>query len=127
MSGYDGPDEYFAVDNFKIEYEGNALPNSTYLDTLNVRPVWDMGYTGAGIGVAVIDSGISQDRDFTSIQKLSFSPTSNTVNDVYGHGTHVAGIIAGNGTDSGGKYKGVAPEVNPVSYTHLTLPTTPNV
>ena len=115
LSGYDGPDEYFAVDNFKIEYEGNALPNSTYLDTLGVREVWDMGYTGAGIGVAVIDSGISQDRDFTSVQKLSFSSNSTTVNDVYGHGTHVAGIIAGNGTDSGGQYMGVAPDTDLIS------------
>jgi serine protease AprX len=71
-----------------------------------------MGYTGAGIGVAVIDSGISQDLDFTSVQKMSFNPNSVNVNDVYGHGTHVAGIIAGNGSDSGGHYKGIAPGVN---------------
>jgi serine protease AprX len=111
-SGYDGADEYFTVDDFQIEYEGNALPHSTYLDTVNVRPVWDMGYTGTGVGVAVIDSGISTDRDFTSLQKLSFNPNSTNVNDVYGHGTHVAGILAGNGTDSNGYYVGIAPDVN---------------
>jgi serine protease AprX len=111
-SGYSGPDEYFAVDNLQIEYVGNALPNITYLDTLNVREAWDLGYTGAGIGVAVVDSGVSTDRDFSSLSKISFNPNSNTVNDVYGHGTHVAGIIGGNGTDSGGQYKGIAPGVH---------------
>ena len=32
--------------------------------------------------------------------------------DLYGHGTHVAGIIGGNGSLSGGQYEGVAPGVN---------------
>jgi serine protease AprX len=111
-SGFDGPNKYFALEYFQIEYEGNALPPTTHLDTMNVREVWDMGYTGAGIGVAVIDSGITQDRDFTSLQRMSFNPNSTSVNDVYGHGTHVAGIIAANGTDSDGHYLGVAPDVN---------------
>jgi serine protease AprX len=109
---YGGPDEYFAVDYVQIEYTSSAPTPNTYLDSLDVRSAWDLGYTGAGIGVAVIDSGISQDRDFTSLLKMSFSPTSATVNDVYGHGTHVAGILAGNGSDSGGAYMGIAPDVD---------------
>ncbi len=87
-------------------------PQNTYLDTLGVRDVWAMGYTGAGIGVAVIDSGISNDADLTIGRQISFNPNSKTVNDVYGHGTHVAGIIAGDGIDSSGLYKGVAPDAN---------------
>ena len=35
-----------------------------------------------------------------------------TTEDLYGHGTHVAGIIGGNGASSGGTYKGMAPDVN---------------
>jgi serine protease AprX len=115
MNGFQENDEYFAVDNFTLEYEGSSLPKTTYLDTLNVRPVWDMGYTGTGIGVAVIDSGVSQDRDFDSLYKVSFSANSSSVNDFYGHGTHVAGIIAGNGTDSDGQYMGIAPGVDLIS------------
>jgi serine protease AprX len=85
---------------------------NVYLNTLNVQPVWQMGLTGAGIGVAVIDSGISSDADFSGLsQRMSFNKNSNTVNDVNGHGTHVAGIIGGNGAGSNGLYKGVAPGV----------------
>jgi serine protease AprX len=85
-------------------------PANTYLDTMGVSQVRQMGYDGTGVGVAIIDSGISKDADFANLWgRLSFSNTSNTVNDVYGHGTHVAGIVAGDGTDSDGFYQGVAP------------------
>jgi serine protease AprX len=83
----------------------------------------EFGVTGKGIGVAVIDSGIKGNhndlqsqsywgsdrvahfRDFTNGSGGSWSYPF----DEYGHGTHVAGIIAGNGYESGGKRKGMAP------------------
>ncbi|MEJ2748192.1 MAG: S8 family serine peptidase [Anaerolineae bacterium] len=83
-----------------------------FLDTLGVRPVWDMGLDGSGITVAVIDSGIAPDQDFRMVRRsISFNPNSVSTSDVYGHGTHVAGIIAGNGTNSNGLYRGIAPGV----------------
>src|SRR5262249_27923629 len=77
-----------------------------------------LGYDGSGVGVAVIDSGVTPwhddlaaadqtsqrvDRfvDFTAGQQIPY--------DDYGHGTHVAGIIAGNGFDSSGARSGIAP------------------
>jgi serine protease AprX len=116
-SGFDGPGDYFALGYIQIEYEGNSLPGNTFLSTLSVPEVWGMGLDGAGIGVAVIDSGITKDQDFgkqVQVQK-SFNPNSNTVLDVNGHGTHVAGIIAMNGDSAGGFYSGIAPGVNLLS------------
>ncbi|MGD9092711.1 MAG: S8 family serine peptidase, partial [Anaerolineales bacterium] len=115
LTRYDDP-EYVAFDNIKVQYTENIVLESqqenVYLESLGVQDVWAMGYTGAGIGVAVIDSGISVDQDLNNAARKSFNPNSHTVNDVYGHGTHVAGIIGGNGASSAGLYQGVAPDVN---------------
>ncbi|HYR87099.1 MAG TPA: S8 family peptidase [Terriglobia bacterium] len=78
---------------------GAALATQTY------------GVTGAGIGVAVIDSGIAAHPDLQNVVKsVDFVDPNGTGRvDGYGHGTHVAGIVAGSGSASGGAYKGVAP------------------
>ncbi len=117
LLGFSAPGQFVAVDNVQVQFNLTVpgLPPNFYLDTLGVRDAWAKGYTGAGIGVAVIDSGVSQDRDFNSLTRMSFNTNSSTVNDVFGHGTHVAGIIAGDGVDSGGQYKGVAPDVDLIS------------
>jgi subtilisin family serine protease len=87
--------------------------------------------TGRGVGVAVIDTGIAGDLpDFrrSAADKRSrviatavTNPCAREATDNFGHGTHVAGLIAGNGLnlrrdDPGyGRYMGVAPEANLVS------------
>lgn len=76
------------------------------------------GVDGAGIGVAVIDSGITPWHDDLAdpanpgsqrvVQFVDLVGGA-TASDEYGHGTHVAGIIAGNGFDSNGGRAGIAP------------------
>jgi subtilisin family serine protease len=71
---------------------------------------WEAGYTGAGIKVAVIDTGVDQthpDLADREIAEANFSEAPDNI-DHFGHGTHVASIVAGTGAKSGGKYRGVA-------------------
>ncbi|MFI6416196.1 S8 family peptidase [Streptomyces sp. NPDC050842] len=72
---------------------------------------WAAGYTGKGVKVAVLDTGIDAGHpDFAGLVDgtASFVPGEG-VTDVNGHGTHVAGTIVGSGAASGGDHKGVAP------------------
>ncbi|TMF58711.1 MAG: hypothetical protein E6I19_01345 [Chloroflexi bacterium] len=87
---------------------------------VNAPQVWSqLGMTGQGVGVAIVDSGVYPHPDLAgrivaSIDFTTASPTVSTTStgDPGGHGTHVAGLVAGDGTLSGGAYTGVAPRAN---------------
>lgn len=90
---------------------------------INASAAWRSNYTGSGIGVALIDSGVNSHRDLLTtgllqlsrvVYNQSFVPGSSSAADQYGHGTHIAGLIAGNGASSTGwiytkTFKGIAP------------------
>ena len=98
------------------------------LYSVRATDAWQRGATGNGVGVAVIDSGIAGDLpDFVTggrsrvIASAVTNPCATDANDQFGHGTHVAGLIAGNSLNSpvkknlAGRYMGVAPRANLIS------------
>ena len=73
--------------------------------------VWKAGYDGTGVKVAVLDTGVDTghpDLAGKIAGSESFVPDE-TVQDGFGHGTHVASTIVGSGAASNGRFKGVAP------------------
>ena len=83
---------------------------------MNADQVWARGTTGQGVTVAVLDSGVAADPDLVQptnriLASVNFADQ-RLVSDPGGHGTHVAGIVAGNGEKSAGQFVGVAPQAN---------------
>ncbi len=104
------------------EVRGEVARTAATIGAKNVHAQY--GYTGAGIGVAVIDSGITPWHDDLTIANRTGQRVTKFVDfvnnrtakyDDWGHGTHVAGIIAGNGYDSNGDRLSIAPKANIVA------------
>jgi serine protease AprX len=92
-------------------------PSDAFLQQTGATQLAAQGDTGQGVTVAVLDTGIDKLPDFSGrlIGGVDLSGGDNPFHDGYGHGTFVAGLIAGDGASSGGEYSGEAPGANLVS------------
>jgi serine protease AprX len=112
-----------------VNFDPNKMATA-FNQSVTASNLWNQA-TGKGVGVAVIDTGVAGDlpdfrtssTDSTSrvVASVVTNPNATTAGDTYGHGTHVAGLVAG---DSGyrsstdalrGKYAGSAPDANLIS------------
>jgi serine protease AprX len=104
-----------------VDFAWDDTPTaSTFTRTVQATTSWTRGNYGRGVGVAVLDTGVSPMPDLAD--RLVHGPDlsgEGTVVDSYGHGTVMAGLIAGNGaasaTRAGGAFPGVAPAAHVVS------------
>jgi serine protease AprX len=119
----------------RVRSEGSPVDTSrlstAYDMSVGTDHLWNNNLTGAGVGVAVVDTGIAgglpdfrvsaSDPTSRVIASAVTNPDATTAGDAYGHGTHVAGIIAGDGNSRGsgdplrGRYVGIAPDANLIS------------
>ena len=103
-------------------YDGAATSMKEVRTAIGAETLWSRGYTGQGVGVALVDTGVVPVPGLTSGNvtngaDLSFESQSEDLRhlDTFGHGTHMAGIIAGR-TPGGlldlNKFQGVAPDAH---------------
>jgi serine protease AprX len=95
--------------------QGSGGPSAVYSSAVRADKVWAAGHTGEGVGVAVIDTGVNAVGDLAGRVSHSMDFTKDQDNvDHFGHGTFVAGMVAGTGSTGTG-VKGTAPGAHIIS------------
>ncbi|MFX0032354.1 MAG: S8 family serine peptidase [Candidatus Hermodarchaeota archaeon] len=106
---------------YSYPIQPTELPHSSALNSVDYPNWWipaigadGLAFDGSGVRVAIVDTGIYEHPDLNVVLSQNFisGESSFYVDDIYGHGTHVAGIVGSDGTSSNGIYRGVAPGVS---------------
>ena len=108
----DGPIRMNILDIDLLDGMDSVAPNKVWRQSIRLPS----SYTGAGVGVAVLDTGVTRVADLGNrvSVRVDFTPEQDGY-DRYGHGTHMAGLIAGNGALSDGTWAGAARKANLIS------------
>jgi serine protease AprX len=111
------PDLSVSVQSSTTESTGPHTPSDAFLQETEAGRLAAQGDTGQGVTVAVVDTGIDNLPDFSGrlAGGVDLTGGNEPYQDGYGHGTFVAGLIAGNGASSNGQYSGEAPGARLVS------------
>jgi serine protease AprX len=111
--GFDNSLDTLTDPTLADSYMDGSQQVNVYNHVIGATQLWNTTnkLQGKGVTVAVVDSGIYKTKDLSGRVKanINFNPSYHDGTDRYGHGTFVAGIIAGNGNKSNGKFIGVAP------------------
>jgi serine protease AprX len=99
------------------ESTGPHAPSDVFRQETGADQLAAGGDAGQGVTVAVLDTGVDRLPDFGGrlIGGVDLTGAGSPYQDSYGHGTFVAGLIAGDGASSGGQYQGEAPGARLVS------------
>ncbi|HVV74670.1 MAG TPA: S8 family peptidase [Mycobacteriales bacterium] len=108
------PDQTVAETGLVGALPATAAATNAFPDETGATLLAGSGINGSGVGVAVLDTGIDPLPDFGSrlIGGVDYSGEGNPFQDNFGHGTFIAGLVAGDGTSSGGAYTGEATGAN---------------
>ncbi|MFY9588337.1 MAG: S8 family serine peptidase [Actinomycetota bacterium] len=94
-------------------FEGS--PATAFPYEVGATDAWS-STAGQGVGVALVDTGVAPVPDLLDrVVAVADLTPEHAMTDTFGHGTFMAGLVAGNGAASDGKYLGVAPKAHLVS------------
>ncbi|ADB61667.1 peptidase S8 and S53 subtilisin kexin sedolisin [Haloterrigena turkmenica DSM 5511] len=122
----------YVSSNYELEFHNDNAREDTNADAVQAGAGLETPYTGENVHVAVIDSGIGGSHpdlqpnleanyQYVGIPGIQDEPlwwqdVDDIDTDANGHGTHCAGSIGGTGSESGGEYAGMAPDVDLTMY-----------
>ncbi len=100
-----------------VESTGPHTPSDVFLQETGADQLAGSRQHGRRVNVAVLDTGIAPLPDFAGrlVGGVDLTGGGNPFSDEYGHGTFVAGLIAGDGASSHGRYSGMDPQAGLVS------------